>query len=133
MKKTCGFTLIEVMVVIVILAILAAIVVPRVMSRPEQARKVKVKTDILAIQNALDLYQLDNGFYPSEEQGLVALVEKPSDDPVPSGWQPGGYLKSLPKDPWGNPYGYKNPGEHGLIDIWSRGKNGDAEVIIGNW
>ncbi len=117
--------------VIVILAILATVVVPRVMHRPEQARKVKVEADILAIQNAMDLYQLDNGFYPSTEQGLAALVAKPSGEPVPNDWQPGGYLKSLPKDAWGRAYHYKNPGEHGLIDIWSDGKN-EGE-LIGNW
>ena len=133
MEKTSGFTLIEVMVVVVILAILAAIIVPRVMGRPEQARKVRANADILAIQNALDLYQLDNGFYPSTQQGLNALVTKPTDDPVPENWEPQGYLKTLPHDPWGKTYRYANPGQHGLIDIWSEGKNGQENEIIGNW
>ena len=136
MKRSEGFSLIEIMVVIVILGILASIIVPKIMSRPDQARGVKAKTDILAIQNALDLYKLDNGMYPSTEQGLNALVEKPSMPPEPSNWQ--SYLKSLPQDPWGRPYFYANPGQHEEIDIWTNGSTGQAngtgkDAPIGNW
>lgn len=131
--KTKGFTLIEVMVVVVILAILAAIVVPKIMSRPDQARAVKAKQDILAIENAMHLYKLDNGFYPSTEQGIAALAAKPSSEPVPNNWM--GYLKDVPKDPWGNSYLYLNPGKHGEIDIFSYGASGkpDGNTEIGNW
>src|SRR5690242_18187636 len=107
MKRTApgflqqGFTLIEIMVVVVILGILAALIVPKIMSRPEQARLVKVKQDILAIQSSLDLYKLDNGFYPSTDQGLEALVKKPGNPPVPVNWKSDGYLEDVPLDPWG--------------------------------
>ena len=129
-----GFTLIEVMVVVVIIAILAAIVVPRILQRPEQARMVAAKQDILSIQNAMALYKLDNAFYPSTDQGIQALVTKPSDSPTPQNWANNGYLKSLPVDPWGNPYHYLNPGKHGSIDIWSDGPpDTDPKQEIGNW
>lgn len=127
-----GFTLIEVMVVVVILGILAALVVPKIMSRPEQARIVKVKQDLLAIQSALDLYKLDNGFYPSTDQGLEALVSQPTTNPVPRNWKSDGYLQELPKDPWGENYQYTN--EDGKIKIFSYGPKGkDGDSIIGNW
>ena len=134
-KATRGFTLIEVMVVVVILAILAAIVVPRILKRPEQARITAAKQDILSIQNALSLYKLDNGFYPSTSQGLQALVTKPSDTPVPQNWAQDGYLKKLPIDPWGNPYHYAHPGQHGSVDIWSDGSSDQSgkKTQIGNW
>lgn len=130
-----GFTLIEVMVVVVILGILAAVVVPRVMSRPAQARALKAKQDVLAIENALELYRLDNGFYPSTDQGLIALVKKPGGEPVPSNWKIGGYLKRLPKDPWGHAYQYLQPGRHAEVDVYTLGKSGnpDGETEIGNW
>lgn len=132
-NKQRGFTLIEVMVVVVILAILAGIVVPKIMSRPEQARLVKAKQDILAIQSAMDLYRLDNGFYPSTDQSIQALVTKPSGDPIPQNWM--GYLKDVPLDPWGKPYNYLNPGKHRDIDIFSFGPSGKADEAteIGNW
>lgn len=138
MMKTLarGFTLIEIMVVVVILGILAAMVVPKIMSRPEQAKIVKAHQDILALENALDLYKLDNGFYPSTEQGLQALVTQPTDDPAPTNWKSGGYLKTLPIDPWDHPYQYLNPGQHGEIDIFSYGPKGtsaSASEVIGNW
>src|ERR1700754_4146610 len=98
MNAQRGFSLIEIMVVVVILGILASIVVPKIINRPDEARIVKAKQDILAIQNALDLYKLDNGSYPSTDQGLVALVEKPTINPIPADWKQ--YLKSVPKDPW---------------------------------
>ncbi|EKD54044.1 MAG: hypothetical protein ACD_60C00128G0020 [uncultured bacterium] len=132
MKKSLGFTLIEVMVVVVILGILAAIIVPKIMSRPEQARIVKVKQDLLAIQSALDLYKLDNGMYPTTDQGLEALVKKPTDSPVPQNWKSEGYLQRLPEDPWGEPYQYTNEDEK--LRIFSDGPAGkDGNTEIGNW
>jgi len=128
-----GFTLIEVMVVVVIIAILAAILVPKIMQRPGQAKEVAAKQDILALENALDLYNLDNGMYPTTDQGLNALVKKPESDPIPSNWSTGGYLKTLPNDPWGNAYRYENPGQHGEVDIYSMGPNNSEESEIGNW
>jgi len=140
MKNEKGFTLIEVMVVVVIMGILAAIVVPKIMSRPDQAKIVKAKQDILSIQSALDLYKLDNGIYPTTDQGLKALVQKPSSPPVPSNWKTGGYLKQLPTDPWGHPYHYLNPGVHNTdgVDIWTYGANNQQggtgiNATIGNW
>lgn len=133
-----GFTLIEVMVVVVILGILAAIVVPRVMDRPDQARVVKAKQDVRALESALNTYRLDNFHYPSTDQGLQALVEKPSGDPPAKNWKSGGYVSRLPKDPWGNAYLYLNPGRHGSIDIYSLGADGQPggtgmDADIGNW
>lgn len=127
-----GFTLIEVMVVVVILGILAAIIVPKIMSRPEQARMVKVKQDILAIQSGLDLYKLDNSTYPTTEQGLQALVKKPNTPPYPSNWKSDGYLEDVPQDPWGEPYQYANQDEK--VKIYSFGPKGkDSNSPIGNW
>ncbi|MEO8401440.1 MAG: type II secretion system major pseudopilin GspG [Gammaproteobacteria bacterium] len=132
MKKMSGFTLIEVMVVVVILGILAAIIVPKIMSRPEQARIVKVKQDLLAIQSALDLYKLDNGMYPSTDQGLDALVKKPTTSPIPQNWKSDGYLQQLPNDPWGQPYQYINDNEKlKIFSYGAKGKDGNSE--IGNW
>ena len=118
-----GFTLIEVMVVIVILGVLAALVVPRVLSRPDEARAVAAKQDIATIAQALKLYRLDNQRYPTAEQGLAALTAKPELAPVPPNWKPGGYIERLPKDPWGNPYVYRNPGKHNPsgVDVLSFG------------
>lgn len=131
-RKIKGFTLIEVMVVVVILGILAAIVVPKIMSRPEQARIVKVKQDILAIQSALDLYKLDNSFYPTTDQGLQALITKPTADPVPRNWKSDGYLQQLPTDPWGEAYQYINDNEKlKIFSYGPKGKDGNSE--IGNW
>lgn len=131
-KRLAGFTLIEVMVVVVILGILAAIIVPKIMSRPEQARIVKVKQDILAIQSALDLYKLDNGFYPSTDQGLDALIKKPSSEPNPRNWKAEGYLQQLPGDPWGQQYQYMNDSEKlRIFSYGPKGKEGNSE--IGNW
>ncbi len=132
--KNKGFTLIEIMVVVVILGILAAIIVPRIISRPDEARLVKVKQDILSIENALELYVLDNGFYPTTDQGLAALVTQPTSDPIPQNWKR--YLKSMPIDPWGRPYHYLNPGQHSDVDIWTNGPNGKlggSSAVIGNW
>lgn len=133
-----GFTLIEVMVVIVIHGILAALVVPRVLSRPDEARAVAAKQDLAVISQALKLYRLDNQRYPSAEQGLGALVAKPESAPVPPNWKPGGYLERLPKDPWGYAYIYVNPGLHGEIDVLSQGADGKpggegVDADIGSW
>lgn len=131
-KNASGFTLIEVMVVVVILGILAALIVPKIMSRPEQARMVKVKQDLLAIQSALDLYKLDNGRYPSTDQGLSALVTKPTSSPAPRNWKSDGYLQDVPMDPWGEQYQYMNDG--GKSKIFSFGPDGrDGNSQIGNW
>ena len=136
--KRRGFTLIEVLVVVAILAILAAIVVPRIMDRPDEAKRVAAKADIGAIVQSLKLYRLDNGFYPSTDQGLAALVQKPATQPVPPNWKQGGYLERLPRDPWGGDYQYLNPGVHGEIDVFTlgadraRGGNGN-DADIGNW
>ena len=133
-----GFTLIEIMVVVVILGILAALVVPKVMSRPDEARVVAAKQDIAALMQALKLYRLDNKRYPTTEQGLQALVAKPSLTPLPDNWKTGGYVERLPNDPWNHPYQYLNPGLHGEIDVYSLGADAapggegfDADV--GNW
>ena len=133
-----GFTLIEILVVVVILGILASIIVPKIMKRPEEARRTKAKIDIKAIETALNLYRLDNGVYPSTEQGLDALVTKPTTGIIPKNWKEEGYLDKDPKDPWGNPYVYLSPGLHKEFDLESYGADGvdegegkDADVE--NW
>jgi general secretion pathway protein G len=130
-----GFTLIEVMVVVVILAILATIVVPKIMDRPDDARIAKAKQDIRAIESALQLYKLDNLTYPTTDQGLEALVKPPANA---KNWRPGGYLDRLPIDPWNHPYLYLSPGQHGTFDVYSLGADGQpggtgADADIGNW
>ena len=122
--KQRGFTLIEIMVVVVILGILAALVVPQVMNRPDQAKVTVAKGDIKAIGAALDMYKLDNYSYPSTQQGLDALVEKPGGNPQPKNWNRDGYLKRVPKDPWGNEYQYLSPGTEGQYDLYSYGADG---------
>ena len=138
LPRFAGFTLIEVMVVIAILAILAALIVPKVMSRPDEARVVAARQDIAALMQALKLYRLDSKRYPTTEQGLQALVAKPSQAPVPDNWKAGGYVERLPMDPWGKPYQYLNPGLHGEIDVFSYGADGALggegfDADIGNW
>ncbi len=133
-----GFSLIEILVVVVIIGILAAIVVPRFMDEPDRARVTKARQDIQAIVTALNLYRLDNFVYPSTEQGLEALVERPRGRPEPPAWKSGGYLDRLPSDPWGRPYRYLHPGIHGEIDVWTNGADGlpGGEGIngeIGSW
>ena len=133
-----GFTLIEVMVVVIILGILAAIVVPRVMDRPDDARITKAKNDIRALESALNLYKLDNFVYPTTDQGIEALISKPGGSPEPKHWKKGGYIDRTPKDPWGEPYQYLSPGVQGSIDIYSLGADAqqggeDANADIGNW
>ena len=136
--KQSGFTLIEVMVVVVILGILAAILVPKVMDRPDQARITKARQDIRALEAALNLYRLDNYVYPTTDQGLEALVTRPTGSPEPKNWKSGGYIKKLNKDPWGNDYLYLSPGEHGEIDVFSLGADGapggeGPNADLGSW
>jgi general secretion pathway protein G len=131
-----GFTLIEVMIVIVILGVLAALVVPRVMSRPDEARVVAAKQDIASLMQALKLYKLDNRRYPTTEQGLNALVSRPSGAPAPDNWKQ--YVERLPSDPWGNPYQYLNPGINGEVDVMSFGADGRSggegfDADVGSW
>jgi general secretion pathway protein G len=138
LRTQSGFTLIEILVVITILAILAGLLVPRVMDRPDQARVVAAKNDVRAIQSAVNLYRLDNGVYPSTEQGLLALVQRPETGNVPRNWKQGGYLDRVPKDPWGNDYQYLYPGVHSEVDIFSLGADGQPggegyAADVGTW
>jgi general secretion pathway protein G len=133
-----GFTLVEVMVVVAILGILAALIVPKIIGRSDDARIVAAKQDVATLISALKLYRLDNQRYPSTDQGLKALVEKPTVDPIPNNWKSGGYLDKLPKDPWGNLYQYLQPGVHGELDVWSLGADGQPggtgnDADIGSW
>ena len=133
-----GFTLLEVMVVIVILGVLASLVVPNLLGNKERADQQKVVSDLTALENSLDMYKLDNGQYPSTQQGLQALVSKPDGESQPRRYRENGYIKRLPTDPWGNEYQYLSPGEHGQVDIYSLGADGveggeGNGVDIGNW
>ncbi|WP_028621732.1 type II secretion system major pseudopilin GspG [Pseudomonas sp. Ant30-3] len=136
-----GFTLIEIMVVVVIIGVLGAIVVPQFMSRPDQAKVTAARVDVQAIATALEMYRLDNFNYPSTQQGLEALNKRPSGMPPARNWNPQGYLKSLPVDPWGTPYQYINPGVQsgdGSYDLYSMGSDGVVggeghAADIGNW
>lgn len=137
-KDVRGFTLIEIMVVVIILGVLAALIVPKIMGRPDEARVTAARQDISTLMQALKLYRLDNHRYPTTEQGLQALVQRPTTDPVPSNWKAGGYLESLPVDPWGQAYQYLNPGVHGEIDVFSLGADNKAggeglDADIGSW
>ncbi len=137
-RRVRGFTLIEIMVVIVILGILAALVVPKVMSRADDARVTAAKQDIAQIMQALNLYKLDNSRYPTAEQGLQALVTKPTVDPLPPNWRTGGYLPKVPVDPWKTPYQYANPGIRSEVDVLSFGADGkaggaDYDADIASW
>ncbi len=138
--RTSGFTLIEVMVVLVILGILAGLIIPRIMERPEEARRMKAEMQIKAMETALRMYKLDNGFYPTTEQGLEALVSPPSSGRRPTAWRQGGYLEKgrVPLDPWKNPYVYISPGRHGDFDLMSYGADGEPggegkDADINNW
>ena len=133
-----GFTLIEIMVVIVILGILAALVVPKLIGRVDESRVAAAKLDIGNLKAALNMYKLDNQRYPTTEQGLQALVTKPTSGPEAKGWRSGGYIEKLPNDPWKNPYQYLSPGTHGPIDIFSYGADGqpggtEDDADIGSW
>ena len=136
--RSKGFTLIELMVVLVILGVLAAMIAPKIMDRPDEARIIAAKQDIATVIQALKMYRLDNIRYPTTEQGLQALVTKPAISPIPENWKSGGYLEKLPKDPWGNPYVYLNPGRNGEIDVISLGADGESggegtDADIGPW
>ncbi len=122
--KSRGFTLIEIMVVMVILGLLVALVAPNIMGRGDEARVTTAKAQLRQISNALDLYRLDNSHYPSTEQGLEALVREPSGHPEPRNWNPEGYMNSVPTDPWGNEYQYVSPGSEGPYDLYSMGADG---------
>lgn len=134
-----GFTLIEIMVVVVILGILAAVVVPNILSRPDEAKVTKAKVDMKSIEEALGLFKLDNGFYPSTDQGLKALVEKPQTGRIPERYSNGAYLKKVPMDPWNNPYIYLSPGVHSQnFDLISYGADGEQggegfDADINSW
>ena len=133
-----GFTLIEIMVVVVIMGILAALIVPKLMGRTDDARIIAAKQDIATVMQALKLYKLDNQRYPTTEQGLQALIAKPTVGPAADGWKTGGYLDKLPKDPWGNPYQYLSPGIKGELDVFSLGADGQPggagnDADIGSW
>jgi general secretion pathway protein G len=135
--KQEGFTLLEVMVVIVILGMLAAFIVPNVMGNKEKADQKAAVANIVSLENSLDMYKLDNSAYPTTDQGLQALVIKPN-SPEPRNYRDGGYIKRLSVDPWGNEYQYLNPGEHGAIDVFTLGADGQeggdgANADIGNW
>jgi general secretion pathway protein G len=134
-RNVSGFTLLEIMVVIVILGVLASMVIPNLLGNKEKADRQKVVTDIVALENAMDMYKLDNSRYPTTEQGLDALVEMPDVDPEPRDYRSGGYIKRLPQDPWGNEYLLVSPGENGLIDIYSIGLDSEegSDDDIGNW
>ena len=136
-----GFTLIELMVVVIILGILALYIGPKIMGEPEKAKRVKAKMDIATFETALKMYKLDNGVYPSTEQGLTALVEKPETGNIPKKWREGGYLekRKVPKDPWGNEFVYISPGVNGDFDLISYGRDGvpggeeEDDQDINNW
>ena len=133
-----AFTLKKIIIVVAILGLLATLIVSKIMSGPDEAKRVAATQDISTIMQALTLYHRDNGRYPSQEQGLRALTEKPATNPVPKVWKDGGYLQRLPNDPWGNPYQYLNPGVHGEIDVFSYGadskQGGDGDdADIGSW
>jgi general secretion pathway protein G len=134
-----GFTLVEIMVVVMIIGILGALVVPKLLGRTGEARQTAARTDIASLMQALKLYKLDNQRYPTTEQGLVALVQKPTSGPAANGWKEGGYLEKLPKDPWGNAYQYLNPSIHGgEVDVFSYGADGQAggtgeDADVGSW
>jgi len=138
--RQAGFTLIELMVVIVILGILAGLIIPRIMGRPEEAKQLKARMQIESLETALKLYMLDNGSYPTTEQGLHALIEMPDTEPVPGKWRKGGYLEKgkLPKDPWGNEFVYLSPGVNDDCDIISYGADGvpggeDKNKDVNSW
>jgi len=134
-KQQAGFSLLELMVVIVILGILATMVIPNVFSNRDKAERQKVVSDLTALENALEMYRLENGRYPTTEQGLEALVEKSRIDPQPRSFPEGGYIRRLPADPWGNQYQLLSPGQNGRYDIFSMGFDGQpgTEDDIGTW
>jgi general secretion pathway protein G len=137
-RRTKGFTLIEIMIVLVIMGILAGLVVPKLMGRTDDARVLQAKQDIATMMGALKMYKLDNMRYPTTEQGLQALVSKPTSGPIPNGWKSDGYISKLPADPWGNPYHYMSPGVKTDVEIFSYGQDGQPggsgyDADIGSW
>jgi general secretion pathway protein G len=135
-----GFTLIEILVVVVILGILAAVVVPNLMDQPDKAAEVRARQDIQSLMTGLDMYKLDNFSYPSTQQGLEALVQRPGGSPAAPNWKQGGYLRQpqVPRDPWGNPYQYLSPGRNGPFEVYSLGRDGQPggdgyDADIGSW
>ena len=137
-RAACGFTLIEIMVVVVIMGVLAALVVPKLLSRTGESKVAAAKVDIATVMQALKLYKLDNQRYPTTEQGLQALLTKPTSGPAANGWKTGGYLEKMPKDPWGAPYQFLSPGLHGEVDVISLGADGQPggtgdDADIGSW
>lgn len=136
--RDAGFSLLELMVVVVILSVLALAIVPRVIDRPDQARAARAQSDLAAISSAVALYKLDNFVYPTTAQGLSALVSRPATEPLPPNWAQGGYIARLPQDPWGRPYQYLQPGVHGAFDVFTYGADGQAggtgaDADIGSW
>jgi general secretion pathway protein G len=137
-RRQGGFTLVEIMVVVVIIGILGMLVVPKLLGRTGEARVTAARTDIATLMQALKLYKLDNQRYPTTEQGLQSLVQKPTSGPAANGWKEGGYVEKLPKDPWGNNYQYLQPGLHGEIDVFSLGADGQPggageDADVGSW
>ena len=137
-RRQRGFTLVEIMVVVVIIGILGMLVVPKLLGRTGEARVTAAKTDIATLMQALKLYKLDNQRYPTTEQGLQSLTTKPTSGPAANGWKDGGYVEKLPKDPWGNAYQYLSPGLHGEIDVFSFGADGQSggegeDADVGSW
>lgn len=137
-RGDAGFSLLELMVAVVILSILALVIMPRIIDRPDQARVTRVNADLATLESAVQMYRLDNFRFPTTEQGLAALVSKPASTPVPPNWAANGYIDRLPADPWGNPYQYLQPGVHGPFDIFSFGADGTAggegiDADIGTW
>ncbi len=136
LRRAAGFTLIELMVVLVIIGVLAALIVPNVLNRTDDARATAARTDVHNLMQALKLYKLDNQRFPTAEQGLLALVQRPATAPAPTNWKP--YLEKLPNDPWGRPYQYLNPGIQGEVDVMSFGADGASggegkNADIGSW
>lgn len=137
-RRERGFTLLEIMVVIFIIGLLVAIVAPNVLSNQDDAMQQKARADLSTLEQALDMYRMDNYRYPSTRQGLLALVEAPSQEPLPKNYREEGYIRRLPSDPWGNEYQYRSPGENGSVDIYSLGADGTPggegiDADIGNW
>jgi len=137
-RRARGFTLVEIMVVVVIIGILGALVVPKLLGRTGESRVTAAKVDIATMMQALKLYKLDNQRYPTTEQGLNALIAKPTSGPAANGWKEGVYIEKLPKDPWGNPYQYLSPGVKGEIDVFSYGADGQPggngeDADVGSW
>lgn len=137
-RRQRGFTLMEIMVVIFIIGLLIAVVAPSVLGSQDKAMRQKVLADLATLEQALDMYRLDNLRFPSAEQGLVALTSKPSVEPLPRSWRADGYIRRLPQDPWGNAYRYRVPGQQGRVDVFSLGADGQeggegGDADIGSW